>query len=168
MIIVTIITLKCTHRRSSDHKQAFIGRKKVESLFLNSSLLTTLGPRTLAGWRPENSLSSTFQFIFLTPHNSLGLEHLQVGDLRNHQGPNHTFLRSKSIWQFRSSQYWKLYRHQPLNLYFQHQLWPGLTYIWLIFNEYSTHFQLIFNLYLNTNHCQVWQSCVFSTWSTTN
>ena len=36
---------------NDDHMmlQAFIGRKKVESLFLNSSLLSTLGPRTLAG-----------------------------------------------------------------------------------------------------------------------
>jgi len=47
-------------------RQAFIGRKKVESLFLNSSLLSTLGPRTLAG---------------LTELRLLHLEHNQLTEL---------------------------------------------------------------------------------------
>ena len=141
-----IINLKCTHRRSSDHNWLQTGVH-----------------------RPEESWISLPQFLashHIGASNSCRLVTYTI--ISVHQGPNHNFLRSKSIWQFRSPHYWKFYRHQPLNLYFQHQLWPGLTYIWLIFNEYSTHFQLIFNLYLNTNHCQVWQSCVFSTWSTTN
>merc|ERR1719509_443124 len=59
-------------------RQAFIGRKKVSSLFLNSSLLSTLGPRTLAG---------------LTELTLLHLEPNLLTELRGEEVANLTSLR---------------------------------------------------------------------------